>query len=152
MRTSTLAYSIGAGLLAGLAGTAAMTLSTRAEARLRRRHAPVSTAVVARNALGIEKFESPAAEARFAGLAHWAYGAGWGVLHGVMRAAGLPPKAAAAAHYGAVWGGALVLLPTHDVVPPIFLRDRAEVAAEIWHNLLYAAATGLAYEALDGRR
>jgi hypothetical protein len=152
MSTHRIAYGIGAGLLAGLAGTAAMTASTKVEARLRKRHAPPATAPVAKNALGIETFTSPAAEARFADLVHWGYGAGWGVLHGLLRALGLPPKAATAAHYAAVWGGALVVLPSHDVVPPVFLRGRAEVAAEVWHNLVYAAATGAAYEALVGRR
>lgn len=152
MKTAALAQSIGAGLLAGLAGTAAMTASSRLEARLRRRHAPPATAPVAKNALGIESFRSPAAEARFAELAHWGYGAGWGVVHGALRALGFRPKAATAAHYAGVWGGALVLLPSHDVVPPVFLRGRTEVAVEVWHNLVYAAATGAAYELLAGRR
>lgn len=152
MKTTSLPQALGAGLLAGLAGTAAMTASTRLEARLRRRHVPPMAAPMAKKALGIEKFGTPAAEARFANLVHWEYGAGWGLLHGLLRAAGLSPKAAVAAHYGAVWGSALVLLPSHDVVPPIFLRGRAEVAAELWHNAVYATATGLAYELLEGRR
>jgi hypothetical protein len=125
-----------------------MIASTRAEQRLRRRHVPPATAPIAKSVLGIERFESPRAEGRFATLAHWGYGAGWGVLHGVLRALGLGPRAATAAHYAAVWGGALVLLPSHDVAPPIFLRGRGEIAAEVWHNLLYAAATGAAFEVL----
>lgn len=151
MRMRKLIYGIGAGLIAGLAGTAAMTLSSKAEARLLKRHAPSPTATVAKNVLGIEKFATPMAEARFADLVHWGYGAGWGALHGVLRSVGLPPKAATAAHYAGVWGGSLVLLPSHDVVPPIFLRGRAEVVAEAWHQLVYATATGFAYELLDGR-
>jgi hypothetical protein len=148
VRAKAVAHGIGAGLLAGLAGTAAMTASTKVEQRLRRRHAPPATAPVARRALGVERFESPRAEARFATLAHWAFGAGWGAAHGVLRAVGLGPRAATAAHYAALWGSGLVVLPSHDVVPPIFLRGRGEIAAEIWHNLLYAAATSAAFELL----
>lgn len=148
MSARAVAHGIGAGLLAGLAGTAAATASTKLEARLRRRHAPPVHAEVARRTLGIEGFEGPRAEQRFATLAHWGYGAGWGALHGLLRALGLGPRSATAAHYAAVWGGALVLLPSHDVVPPIFLRGRGEIAIELWHNLLYAAATGAAFEAL----
>src|SRR5436190_6745615 len=129
MKTTRLAQNVGAGLLAGLAGTAALTISSAVEARLRRRHAPSVAAPVAKRALGIERFESPAAEARFDRLAHWGYGAGWGVLHGLLRGLGLGPKAATAAHYSAVWGGALVLLPSHDLAPPVFLRGRGEIAA-----------------------
>jgi hypothetical protein len=152
MKTTSLPRNVGAGLLAGLAGTAALTISSAVEARLRRRHAPPTAAPVAKRALGIERFESPAAEARFARLAHWGFGAGWGVLHGLLRELGLGPKAATAVHYGAVWGGTLVLLPSHDVVPPIFLRGRGEVAAEAWHHLLFSASTGLAYRRLAADR
>jgi len=152
MRTNALVHGIGAGVLAGLVGTAVMTASTKVEARLRKRHAPPPAPQVARNALGIEHFRSPRDEARFNALAHWVYGAGWGVVHGILRGSGLSPKVAAAAHYAAMWGGALVVLPSHDVLPPIFLRGRGDVAAEVWHNLLYAAATGRAYELLNGKR
>jgi hypothetical protein len=151
MSTRALTHGIGAGLLAGLAGAAAMTASTKLETRLRRRHAPPAAAPVAKNALGIDAFASPAAEARFAELAHWAYGAGWGIVHGLLRSLGIPARTATAAQYAGVWGGGLVLLPPHDVVPPVFLRNRAEIAAEAWHNVVYTAATGATYELLARR-
>lgn len=152
MRTATLASSLGQGLLAGLAGTAAMSLSSRLEAGVLGRHTFAAPAGTAKHVLGIERFESPAAEARFDTLAHWGYGAGWGLLHGALRAVGLGPAAAGIGLHGAVWGSALALLPTHDVAPPIFLRRRGEVVAELWHHLVYAAATGAAYELIDRER
>jgi hypothetical protein len=69
----------------------------------------------------VERFESPRAEQRFARLAQWDHGGGW---------------------------GALVLLPSHDIVPPIVLRGCGEIAAKLWHNLPYAVATGAAFDAL----
>jgi hypothetical protein len=143
---------IGAGLLAGLAGTAALTASGKIEARLRRRHAATPAAPVAKSALGIASFETPRDEARFADLAHWGTGVGWGVVHGLLRSLGLGPRVATGTHYAAVWGAGLVLLPSHDVVPPVFLRNRAEIAFEAWHQLVYATATGLAYELLAEER
>lgn len=145
MRAS-LSKSLGTGLLAGLAGTAAMSLSSRLEERVLGRHTFEPPAETAKHALGIERFESPAAEARFDALARWGYGAGWGLLHGVLRAVGLPPAAAGLGLHGAVWGSALALLPTHDVAPPVFMRPRKDVASEVWHHVVYAAATGIAFE------
>ena len=147
-----LARTVGAGLLAGLAGTVAVSTSTALEARLRRRHVPTAAAPIMQSALGIETFESPAAEARFARVAHLGYGAGWGILHGLLRGLGLGPNTATAASFSAVWGGALVLLPSHDVAPPVFLRERVDIAAEAWHQLVFAASTGVAYELLARRR
>jgi hypothetical protein len=146
MRSATLARSLGTGLLAGLAGTAAMSLSNRLEERVLGRHSFEPPAETAKKALGIERFETPAAEARFDTLARWGYGAGWGLLHGALRAVGVRPVAAGLGLHGAVWGSALALLPAHDVAPPVFMRPRRDVAAELWHHVVYAAATGIAYE------
>lgn len=80
---------------------------------------------------------------------HWAYGTGWGSVHGVLRSLGLPPAAAAGGHFGAVWGGALVTLPALGVAPPVTEWGRTEIAIDVFHHAVYAAATALAYAALD---
>ena len=43
-------------------------------------------------ALGIASFEDGIAQARFNDLSHWGYGTGWGVVRGLLDAAGLPPR------------------------------------------------------------
>lgn len=149
MTLDRLAGAIGKGLLAGLAGTAAMTVSSTLEARLRGRAFSSAPADAAARVLGIDRFESEAAKARFSNLVHWGYGTGWGVAHGILRALGLPGRAAAPAHFATVWGSALVTLPTLDVAPPVTMWGREEVAIDVLHHAVYAAATGLAYRALD---
>jgi len=145
--------SIGKGLVAGLLGTAAMTVSSTIEAKLRRRAASTAPARATAKALGIATFESDLAQARFNDLSHWGYGTGWGVVRGVLGATGMPAAKATAAHGAAVWGSAAVTLPALDVAPPFVFWGRKEVAIDLLHHAVYAAATGLAYELVAaGRR
>ena len=146
---STVASNIGKGLAAGLVGTAAMTVSSTLEAKLRGREFSNAPAKAAEKVLGIDHFESPQAESRFSNLVHWGYGTGFGALRGVLGSTPLPPKAATAAHGAAVWGQAVVMLPTLDVAPPITLWGKEEIAIDLFHHAVYATATGLAYEFLS---
>ena len=146
---STVASNIGKGLAAGLVGTAAMTVSSTLEAKLRGREFSNAPAKAAEKVLGIEHFESPQAESRFSNLVHWGYGTGWGAVRGLLGSTPLPPKAATAAHGAAVWGQAVVMLPTLDVAPPITLWGKEEIAIDVFHHAVYATATGLAYEFLS---
>jgi hypothetical protein len=147
------ATAIGDGLVAGFLGTAAMTLSSTIEARLRHRAASSAPARATAKALGIREFDSDLAQARFNDLSHWGYGTGWGVVRGVLGAAGMPAAKATAAHGAAVWGSAAVTLPALDVAPPFVFWGGEEVAIDLFHHTVYAIATGLAYELVAaGRR
>jgi hypothetical protein len=143
--------SIGRGLVAGLAGTAAMTISSTLEARLRG-HAP-STAPARATAkvLGIKEFDSDLASARFNDLSHWGYGTGWGIVRGLLAAAGLSPRAATLAHGAAVYGAEQVTLPALDIAPPAIFWSKQEIAIDAFHHAVYAAATGLAYRLIERR-
>jgi hypothetical protein len=149
---ATLAESIGKGLVAGFAGTAAMTISSTTEARLRHRRASSAPARATARMLGIREFDSDLARARFNDLSHWGYGTGWGVVRGVLAATGMSPRVATAAHGAAIYGTAQVTLPALDVAPPIVFWRKEEVAIDAWHHAVYAVATGLAYRLIDGRR
>jgi hypothetical protein len=151
-RLDTLAGSIGRGLLAGAAGTAAMTISSSAEARLRRRAPSTAPARATAKLLGIKEFDSPLAQARWNDLSHWGYGTGWGVVRGLLAAAGLSPRAATAAHGAAIYGAAQVTLPALEIVPPSVFWGAKEVAIDAWHHAVYATATGLAYTLIDRQR
>jgi hypothetical protein len=145
---NTLADTIGRGLAAGFAGTAAMTVSSTLEMKLRGRSPSTAPADATAKVLGIERFGDDAAKARFATLVHWGYGSAWGVVRGLLRLAGLPPTKATAAHLAAVWGNEAVMLPVLDVAPPFWTWGAEEVAIDVWHHVVYATATGLAYERL----
>jgi hypothetical protein len=153
MRTlDTLAGSIGRGLLAGFAGTAAMTVSSTAEARLRRRAPSTAPARATAKVLGIKEFDGPVAQARWNDLSHWGYGTGWGVVRGLLAMAGLSPRAATAAHGAAIYGAAQVTLPALEVAPPSVFWGPEEIAIDAFHHAVYATATGLAYALIEGRR
>ncbi|HMD57397.1 MAG TPA: hypothetical protein VKG82_08005 [Solirubrobacteraceae bacterium] len=146
----TLASSIGKGLVAGFAGTAAMTVSSTLEAKLRGRQPSSAPARATAKALGIASFEDDVAAARFNDLSHWGYGTSWGVVRGLLGATGMPARAATATHGAAIWGSAQVTLPALEVAPPIVFWAPQEIAIDAFHHTVYAIATGLAYELLDG--
>jgi hypothetical protein len=146
-----LASSIGKGLVAGFFGTAAMTVSSSLEARLRQRKPSSAPARATAKALGIATFEDDIAKARFNDLSHWGYGTGWGVVRGLLSAIGMSPRAATAAHGAAIWGSAQVTLPALEIAPPIVFWPKEEIAIDAFHHTVYAVATGIAYELLDAR-
>ena len=146
---SRLSTAIGDGLVAGFLGTAAMTVSSTIEARLRHRVASSAPARATAKALGIADFEDDLARARFNDLSHWGYGTGWGVVRGLLGASGLPASKATAAHGAAIWGSAAVTLPALDVAPPFVFWGKEEVAIDLFHHAVYALATGVAYDALS---
>jgi hypothetical protein len=144
-----MATTVGTGLLAGLAGTAAMTVSSTIEARLRGRAASSAPARATAKALGIERFATDRDQARFNDLSHWSYGTGWGLVRGLLAAAGLSPRAATAAHGAVIYGAAQVTLPAMEIVPPAVFWPKEEIAIDAFHHLVYATATGIAYELLS---
>jgi len=150
VRITPVANSIGKGLVAGFAGTAAMTVSSTIEAKVRKREASTAPAKAAEKVLGIERFNNEGAEERFSNLVHWGYGTGWGVVRGLMRAAGVPPRIATSGHLAALWGSEQVMLPTLDVAPPLTMWGGKEIAVDAWHHVVYAVATAAVYELLDG--
>jgi hypothetical protein len=145
------ASSLGKGLVAGVAGTAAMTASSTLEAKLRGRAPSTAPARATAKVLGIKSFEDQVAQSRFNDLSHWGYGTGWGMVRGLLDAAGLPPAKATAAHGAAVWGSAQVALPALDVAPPAIFWPKEEIAIDAFHHAVYALATGLAYELISSR-
>ncbi|MEY2440786.1 MAG: hypothetical protein QOJ46_212 [bacterium] len=148
MTPSTFACTIGKGLAAGLAGTAAMTLSSTIEMRRRGRDASTAPADATAKVLGIAGFTDDGAKARFSNLVHWGYGTSWGVMRALLGCTGLSPAAATAAHLAAVWGNEAVMLPALDVAPPFYTWGAKEVAIDVSHHVVYALATGAAYELL----
>jgi hypothetical protein len=148
----TVAEDVGKGLVAGFIGTAAMTLSSTVEAKLRGRRASSAPARATAKMLGIKSFDDDIAAARFNDLSHWGYGTSWGVVRGLLAAAGVPPRAATAAHGAAIYGAAQVTLPALEIAPPVVFWAKEEIAIDVFHHAVYAAGTGIAYELLDGRR
>src|ERR671921_1891782 len=143
-----IAANFGKGLFAGLAGTAAMTVSSTLEMKLSGRAASQTPAQAAEAVLNVEPKDEDST-ARFSNLVHWGYGTGWGGVRGLLASAGLSGPLATAAHLGLVWGAEQVVLPALDVSAPVFKYGGKATATDLLHHTVYATATGLAYAYLD---
>jgi len=148
MRTGDIAGAVGKGLAAGMIGTAAMTISSTIEARVRQREPSTAPADAAAKVLGIEPTDD-AAKARFSNLVHWSYGTGWGSVRGLLGVVGLPAPVAGIGHFATIWGSGLVMLPSIGVAPPVGEWGTTELAVDAWHHAVYATATTVAYRFLD---
>lgn len=150
VRLGAAAALVGHGLVAGLVGTAAMTLSSATEARLRRRHDATGPARAAGRVLGVAPVDE-AGERRFNRIVHWAYGTSWGAVRGLLAAIGMPAVSADVTHLAAVWGAEQVVLPaTRTGSPPTHGPPR-DAAADLAHHVVYAAATAVAFRRLARR-
>ncbi len=145
---SDIASAVGKGLFAGLIGTAAMTVSSTLELRLTNRAAGDAPSKAAGKVLGVQP-RNQAGRERFERVVHWTYGTAWGAFRGLISQAGISGPAAAALHFAAVWGAAQVLLPSLNVSPPATEWSPEELATDILHHAVYAAATSAAYDFID---
>ncbi|MGZ3872607.1 MAG: hypothetical protein ACXVJD_06800 [Mucilaginibacter sp.] len=143
-----LGTAIGLGLLAGLAGTAAITLSQMIEMRITKRKPSEAPVKVAREVTGV-KPENTEEKEKVSQEIHWAYGTGWGIARGIIGLTGLKGLPATLVHFGAVWGTSMVMLPAFKAAPPVTEEEPGAIAIDGLHHLVYALAAGLVYEALD---
>ena len=150
VRLGGVAAAVGKGLAAGLVGTAAMTISSSVDAKLRHRPPSSTPARAASVVLGVAPVDERG-ERRFNRVVHWGYGTGWGAVRGLLGAVGLEGPPAAIAHLAAVWGGEQAMLPATGASPPATKWAGNEVAIDLWHHVVYVTATELAYRWLDRR-
>lgn len=146
-RAGETAGAVGRGLLAGLLGTAAMTVSTRIEMNARKRPASSAPVQAVERSLGVQPTDEQARE-RFSAVVHWSYGTSWGAVRGLIGAAGIAGPGAAVLHFLLVWGAELVTLPALDVARPPWEWGSEELAVDMVHHGVYATTTSLAYAAL----
>lgn len=141
------ACGLGIGLVAGLVGTAAITVSQLIEMRIRGRKPSNSPAKAVSMVFAIHPDDAPA-EARLSTLAHWGYGTSWGAARGLMTVFGLRGPWADALHWGAVQGTAFIMLPGLKVAPPVREWGAQEILIEGLHHVVYVTAVGLTADAL----
>jgi hypothetical protein len=148
MNAGRTASAIGKGLVAGLAGTAAMTASSTIEAKLRGRKPSSAPAQAASKVLGVSAVGEDEKK-NFSMLVHWLYGTAWGAVRGLLGETDLSTVQADAVHLGTIWSTEAVMLPALKVSPPVTQWGKDEIAIDVWHHFVYAFTTGLAYEWLD---
>jgi hypothetical protein len=89
MRVGQVAADAGVGLVAGVAGTVAMTVSSTVEMRLRGRQASNAPADAAGKVFGVRPVDERA-KAHVSQLVHCGYGIAWGAVRGMLAGLGLP--------------------------------------------------------------
>jgi hypothetical protein len=140
--------AIGKGLLAGLAATAAITLSQMIEMKLTKREPSDAPVKVAAETIGVKPATKGGKE-KLSQELHWAYGTSWGVARGIIGLAGLKGWPATAVHFAAIWGSSMIMLPVFNAAPPVYEEDAKAIAIDGLHHAVYAIAAGLTYDALD---
>lgn len=145
------AGALGKGLLAGLAGTAAITTSQMVEMMLTDREPSTIPADAAAKVFGIEPVDEEK-KSKLANEVHWAYGTSWGAFRGLLGAVGLKGWPATAAHFVAVWGGAMAIQPSLDLAPPVKEWNIQTIITGGIHHAIYAFITGVVFDAIDQQR
>ncbi len=146
-----LGAAIGKGLLAGLAATAAITVSQMIEMKLTKRKPSEVPVKVASEVLAVKPQNQDEKE-KVSQEIHWAYGTSLGVMRGIIGLARLKGIPATLAHFSAVWGWSMVMLPIFKASPPVTEQDPKAVAIDGFHHAVYAITAGLVYDALDTGR
>jgi hypothetical protein len=150
-RTVTPLGALGRGLLAGAAGTAAMTAAQTALYRAQGSEPSTTPAEVARRVIeGV--FRKPVSDERIGLLntaMHWLYGTSWGAAYGVVAESAWPnPLLGGLLFGGVVWGASLVQLPALGLAPPVWEYPPSSLAQDIGFHAVYGLGAGLTHAAL----
>src|SRR5664280_1998490 len=142
-----LGAAIGKGLIAGFAGTIAITISQMIEMRITKRKASNAPAKAVKKTLHIEA--TPGNKEEFSNEVHWVYGTSWGVMRGLLSIAGIKGFTATSLHLASIWGTAVNIQPKLDIAPPLSEWEPKDIAIDILHHAVYAIAAGLVFDAID---
>ena len=143
--------AIARGLIAGTVGTVIMTLSERLEMSMSGRQASTVPGQVGASVLPGASPGAPGQVRKLNGPTHWAHGIGMGLVRSAVARAGLRGPSAAAAHFALLWGGDAALYRALGLADVPWRWERRELATDLLHKGVYAAATGAAYSALAKR-
>jgi len=143
-----LGSAIGKGLLAGLAATAAITISQMIEMKITKRKPSDAPVKVAEETIAVKPASAKEKEQLSEEL-HWAYGTSWGVARGLISLSGLKGLPATLVHFAAIWGSSMIMLPKFNAAPPVYKEDAKAIAIDGFHHAVYAITAGLVYDTLD---
>jgi hypothetical protein len=142
-----LARQLKLGLAAGAAGTAAMTVSSTIEMKLRGREPSMVPEQAAEKALGVHP-SSEEGRKRLGTAAHVATGMSLGMLRAAIGAAGVREPAASAIHFPLAWSPDLVGISLMGLAEPPWKWGAKEVLISGFHHAVYTAGASLTYDRL----
>lgn len=145
--TRRLGARIGVGLMAGLAGTALMSLAQKVETMISPREPSTAPADAIDEIAGIAP-KGKEARQKMSSLAHWGYGTSLGAVRGILAGTPLPRPVADALFFGAVWSAPMAYLPALGVTPPPSEWGGGQIAKDGAHHLIYAVGVAGAWRLL----
>jgi hypothetical protein len=141
----------GKGLLAGLAGTAVMTVAQGAEFVLTKAEpsdAPATVADKASRKLGLGRIKRRNKAKANQGM-HWLYGTSWGIPYGIVAAnSKLRPEVSGPAFGLVVWVVGLAQQPAVGVADPPWKRSLQSLGSEALFHVVYGVGAGAALRVL----
>ncbi|HEY9533011.1 MAG TPA: hypothetical protein VIQ77_00675 [Mucilaginibacter sp.] len=143
-----LGRAIGNGLLAGVAATAAITISQMIEMSISKRQPSEAPVKVVSETVGAKPAHEEDKE-KLSHEIHWAYGSVWGISRGIIGLTGLRGFPAALVHFATVWGTSLIMLPHYKAAKPVNEREPQEITIDALHHAVYALTATVVYDALD---
>ena len=146
--TGSFGAALGRGIIAGLAGTAAITVSQMIEMKITGRKPSTAPADAASKVLDIKPSTNDDKQ-QFSQEVHWTYGTSWGIARALIASTGLEGIPASLLHFGAIWGTAMIIEPKLGVAPPVTEWEPKTIAIDALHHAVYAAVAGLVYDAID---
>lgn len=142
-----LGTAIGIGVMAGIVGTAAISISQAIEMKITNREPSSAPADAAAKVLDVQP-SSEEQKAKVSQEVHWTYGTSWGIARGLIALTGLKGWKATLVHFGAIWGTEMVMLPSLDLAPPATEEDAKTISVDGLHHAVYAIAAGLVFDAI----
>lgn len=143
-----MAFALGKGLIAGLAGTVAITAAQMIAMKVSGRKSSNTPAKAVNKVLHIEATDDEHKK-QFVQEVHWTYGTLWGLARSAQDLLGLTGWPATAVHFAAIWGTELTMLPSLNVAPPVTEWKAGEIGKDAGFHLVYAVTAGLVYDAID---
>ncbi len=141
----------GHGVVAGLVGTAAMTLAQGAEFVLTDAapsDSPFQVADKISRRTGRGRIKRKHKRDVNQGM-HWLYGTSWGVPYAVIATGtGVRPEVSGPLLGVTVWGAALIQYPALGLAPPPWKRSLESLGSELLFHVVYGIGAGAALRAL----
>jgi hypothetical protein len=147
--------AVGLGLVAGAAGTAALTAAQTVVYRLQGSEGSTAPGEVAKR-VSEGVLQQPVPDDAMPALnnaAHFAYGTVWGAVYGAVQETAHTPALAHGPIFGlGAWAASLLHLPAMKLAPPVWKYSAAGVAQDAGMHLLYGMSVAGAYAGLDHLR
>ena len=150
MASSEVLGAVGRGMAAGAVGTIAMTVSQRLEMAVSGREGSQVPGQVGSHLVPGKDPGSASDVEQLNNAVHWAHGITMGGLRGALDLAGVRGPQASLVHFALLWGGDAALYRALGIADVPWRWNSEELATDMLHKGVYAAVTGVAYDALSG--